>query len=58
MVDQNYRIAVCQQIPHDTFKPLQVGRMEPDGRFIQHIEDARRTVTDRPGQLHALPLPG
>ena len=57
MVDQDDRIAVCQQIPYDTFKPLQVGRMEPDGWFIQHIEDARRTVTDRPGQLHALPLP-
>lgn len=58
VVHQDHGIAVCQQILHHTDQPLLIGRMQPDGWLVQHIQYPGGSVTHRPGQLHPLPLSG
>ena len=38
------------------FSPSNVGRMQTDGRLIQHVQHARGAVSHGTGQLHPLPL--
>ena len=58
VIDQYHGISVGDQITHHAGQPDDVGRMQPDRRFIQHIQDARGTVADGTGQLHPLPFTG
>ena len=58
MVDQDHRIAVRDQIVHHPFQSDDVGRMQSDRGFVQHIQDPGRAVAHRPRQLHPLPFPG
>ena len=56
MIDEKDRVAVRHQVVHHGLEPLDVGGMEPDRRFVQHVEHARRAVAHGPRELHALPL--
>ena len=56
MVNQQNGVAVSCQIFHDTDQPLDVGRMQPNRRLIQHIDDSCCTISDTSGQLHTLTL--
>ena len=58
VVHQNYRVSICHQIAHHAGQSHDVGGMQADGRFVQHIEHPGGAVAHRPGQLHPLPLPG
>ena len=58
MIHQQHGVTVPDQIVHDAVQSDDIGRMQSDGRLIQHVQDARRAVPDRPRQLHPLPLPG
>ena len=58
MVDQNDGVAVIHQIVHHAGEADDVGRVQTDGRLIQHVEDARRAVAHGTGQLHPLALAG
>ena len=58
MIDQENGIAVRDQIMHDTIQTHDVGRVQPDRRLVQHIEDARCPVANGSCQLHSLSFPG
>ena len=58
VIHQHDRIAVVDQIAHDLFQPDDVGRMQTDRRFIQHVEHTAGAVAYGTGQLHALTLSG
>ena len=58
MIHQQDRIAVSNQIPHYISQPHDIGGVQADGRFVQHIEDAGSAVAHRTGQLHPLSFPG
>ena len=58
VIDQNHGVAVGNKIVHDPGQPHNVGRMQPDGRLVQHIENARCTVAHSAGKLHPLALTG
>ena len=57
VVHQDDGVAVGHEVIHHARKPLQIRRMQADGRFVQHIQHARRPVPDGAGQLHPLALP-
>ena len=57
VVHQQHRVAVRHKVLHDAGQPHDVGRVQPDGRLVQHIEDAGGPVADGAGQLHPLALP-
>ena len=56
MVHLHHRVAVGDQVVHHARESFQIGRMQADRRFVQHIEDACRAVADRPCQLYPLTL--
>ena len=56
MIDQHDRVAVRNKIAHHAGQTHDIGRMQPDGRLVQHIQNARRAVADGAGKLHPLPL--
>ena len=58
MVYQYDRIAVGDQIVHHIGQPHNIGRVQTDGRLIQHIQNACGTVADGTSQLHPLALAG
>ena len=58
MVHQQYRISIGHQIMHDCIQSHNIGRMQTDGRFIQHIKYACSPVSHCSCQLHSLPLAG
>ena len=58
MVYQNHGISIGNQVLHDAGKPHNVGGMQADGRFVQHVEHAGGPVPHGPRQLHPLPLSG
>ena len=37
MIDQHHGVAVGNQVVHDTDQAGNIGRVKPDGRFIQDI---------------------
>ena len=41
---------------HHAGQPDDIGRVKPDGRLIQHVQDAGRAVADGTGELHPLSL--
>ena len=58
MIHQYHRVTVLDQIVHDAGQAHDVGRVQADGRLVQHVEHAGGAVADRAGQLHALALTG
>ena len=58
MIDQNDGIAVRHKVVHHPGEAHDVGRVQADARFIEHIEYAGRAVAHGAGQLHSLPLAG
>ena len=56
MIYQHNSVAVSHQIVHHARKSFKIGRMQTDGRFIQHIQYAGGAVAHGPGQLHPLAL--
>ena len=58
VVHEDDRVAVGHEVVHDPGQSLQVGRVQTDGRLVQHVQHARGAVAHRPGQLDALPLAG
>ena len=58
VIDENDGIAVRHQVVHHSGEAHDVGRVQADGRLIQHIEHAGRAVAHGAGQLHPLPLAG
>ena len=54
MIHQDDRIAIGHQVTHDPREPRDVGRVQADGRLVQHIEHTGGAVAHRPGQLHPL----
>ena len=58
VIDEDDGVSVIDEILHDADKADDVCRMEPDGRLVQDIKNARRPVSDGAGKLHSLSLPG
>ena len=58
VIYQQYGISIRDQIVHHTVKTDDIRRMKADRRFIQYIQHPCRAVSDCPGQLHTLALPG
>ena len=58
VVHQEDGVAVRFQVPHDPCQAFDVGRVQADGRLVQHVEDAGGPVPYRSGQLHPLALAG
>ena len=58
VVDDKNRVAVRLQVAHDAEQALDIGRVQPDARLVQDVEDAGGAVAYRPGELDALALPG
>ena len=58
VVHQNDGVSVGNQVFHHTVQPHNIGRVQTDGRFIQHIQHPGGAVSNCPGQLHSLPLSG
>ena len=58
MIDQQNGVSVSHKVMHDAAQADDICRMQPDGRFIQHIQDAGRSVAHRAGKLHSLSLSG
>ena len=58
VIHQYHRVTVLDQIVHDAGQAHDVGRVQADGRLVQHVEHAGGAVADRAGQLHALALTG
>ena len=58
MVDQQHRIPVRHQVAYHAVQSHDVGRMQPDGGLVKHIQHTGRPVAYRPGKLHPLPLSG
>ena len=54
MVDGVDAIPVCTQLLHDVQKPVDVRRMKPNGRLVEHIEYARRPISYGARKLHPL----
>ena len=48
----------ADQIVHHPGQAHNIGRVQTDGRLVQHIENARCAVADGAGQLHPLALAG
>ena len=58
MVHQNDRVAIVDQVLHHAGQAGDVGRVQPNRGFIQHIQNAGSAVAHRAGQLHTLALTG
>ena len=58
MVHKQNRIAVRNEVAHHAAESLQIRGVQPDRRFVQHIQHARRAVADRACELHPLPFAG
>ena len=58
VVNQQDGIAVRDQVVHHAGQPDNIRRMQPDGRLVQHIEDACSPVAHCPCKLHPLPFSG
>ena len=58
MIHEKDGIAVGDQVVHDAVQTHDVGRVQPDGRLIQHVEYAGRAVAHGSRELHPLPFPG
>ena len=58
VIHQHDRVAVRDQIAHNTAQTLDIGRMQANGRLIEHIQHAGRAVAHRTRQLHALAFSG
>ena len=58
VVHEDHGIAVRHEVVHHAGQSLEIGRVQADGRLVQHIEYARGAVAHRAGQLHALALAG
>ena len=58
VVDDQHRVAVGQQIPHDAQKPVDVGRMQADAGLVEDVEHPGGAVAHGAGELDALALPG
>ena len=49
-------VPVGQQVVHDPQQPLYVGRVQPDGGLVQHVEHTGRAAAHGAGEGHALAL--
>ena len=58
VVDDEHRVAVRQQVPHDAEKSIDVGRMQADAGLVEDVEHPGGAVAHGAGELDALPLPG
>ena len=58
VIYKQHGVAVGDQIVHHTEQPLHIGRVQTDGRFVQHIQHAGGAVAHGPCQLHPLALAG
>ena len=56
MIHQDHRIAVRDQVMHHASQAHDVGGMQADAGFVQHIEHPGGAVAHGAGQLHPLPL--
>ena len=56
MFDDDHRIAQVAEPDQCFQKPSVVALMEADGRFVQHVHDARQTAADLGGQAYSLTL--
>ena len=58
VVHEDHGVSVRNKIVHHAGQPHDVRGMQPDGRLVQHIQNAGRAVAHGAGQLHPLPLTG
>ena len=58
MIHKDDRVSIGLQIIHHSGEPLKVIRVKSNGWLIKNVENAGRTVSYCPCQLHALPLAG
>ena len=58
MIDHHHRVAVGQQVAHDTQQAVDVGGVQADGGLVQHVEHAGGAIAHGARQLHALAFAG
>ncbi len=56
MLDHQHGVAQVAQALQDTHKPIIVARMQPDGRFVEHVERTHKRGPERGRQIDALAL--
>ena len=56
MIDEDDGIAVGDQILHHGQKSLDIARVQADGGFVQHVENAGGAVAHGTRKLHTLPF--
>lgn len=54
MFDHDHRIALIAQVHQRAQQPVVVALMQPDGGFVQHIQNAGQAAADLAGQTDAL----
>ena len=54
MFDDDDRIAMVGQVPKDAGERCGIPGMEPDGRFIQHVESTHQARAELIGQSDPL----
>ena len=54
MIDEHDRIAVGEKVVHNADESFEVGRMEANRGFIEHVKHAGCPVAHGAGELHAL----
>ena len=58
VINEHHRVAVGDQVVHDAVQADDVGGVQPDGRLVQHVQNARGAVAHGASQLHPLALTG
>ena len=58
VINEHHRVAVGDQVVHDAVQAHDVGGVQPDGRLVQHVQNAGGAVAHGAGQLHPLALAG
>jgi hypothetical protein len=56
VLDDEHRVSLIAKLPKDLDETLVVSRVQPDRRFIQHVERADERRPERRGQVDALRL--
>ena len=54
VLDDKHRVPQIAERLENIDQPLRVARMEPDGRFVQHVECANQMRTERRRELNPL----
>ena len=58
VIHEDDGISMGEQIIDDAQKPIDIHRMQPDRRLVEHIEHACCAIAHGPRQLHTLSLAG